>query len=84
MSSFGSCRNCGTAWDTGDEYEGTQAIGDRCPGCELRRLRRTLRELNAWLKSDPEYCPICGTSFIGIAEHAKNCDLATFEPFYDE
>lgn len=63
---FGSCRNCGTAWDPGERWQ-SDRIGDDCPGCRVRDQERTIEALKDKLltvrKSIEETgnpCPVCG------------------------
>lgn len=43
---------------------------------ELTSCHETLVELDEWLRSDPEYCPLCGASFKGCDDHEPDCNLA--------
>ncbi len=63
---FGSCSNCGTAWDPGESWHDDR-IGDDCPGCLVVGQRRTIQDLNEKLdairtavEESGEPCPVCG------------------------
>ena len=50
--SFGSCRNCGCAWDPGESWE-EDRIGDDCPGCAVVSMRREVaayESLKTWVR----------------------------------
>ena len=42
----------------------------------IETLRETLRNLDRWIRTGPEYCPICRAQFSRLETHADNCPLA--------
>lgn len=42
----------------------------------IAELRETLRNLDRWLKTGPQFCPICRATFRGCDDHADECPLA--------
>ncbi len=43
---------------------------------ELEPLRETLRNLDRWIQTGPEYCPICRAQFSRLETHADDCPFA--------
>lgn len=49
---------------------------------ELDDAKNILRNLDRWIRTAPEYCPICAAQFWKAEDHTDECPLAglTIEP----